>query len=131
SQADLNKALNAVHDAFFTDLKKTLHLFCLGTGSIGSTLFKQSHPHAHFLEAQNGIQIRLVGLSNTRKMLLNRDGISLENWEQELNEQGGAADLPEFIRQMKAMNLPNGVFADNTASSEPVKFYSDIFQSNI
>src|SRR5690606_32577986 len=38
---DLSKALNAVHDAFFAELKKTLHVFCVGTGNIGSTLFDQ------------------------------------------------------------------------------------------
>ena len=130
-QADLNKALNAVHDAFFTDLNKTLHLFCLGTGNIGSTLFRQLREHARFLEAHNGLQVRLVGLSNTRKMLLRKEGISLADWEEELNNFGKKADLGKFVNNMKAMNLPNGVFADNTASQEPIHFYEEIFKSNI
>ena len=41
SKHDLAKALNAVHDAFFIQLNKTLHAFCLGTGNIGTTLFRQ------------------------------------------------------------------------------------------
>ncbi|MGZ3766254.1 MAG: aspartate kinase, partial [Mucilaginibacter sp.] len=41
SRHDLAKALNAVHDAFFVQLNKTLHAFCLGTGNIGTTLFNQ------------------------------------------------------------------------------------------
>src|SRR6201996_350965 len=36
---DLAKALNAVHDAFFIQLTKTLHAFCLGTGTTGQPLF--------------------------------------------------------------------------------------------
>jgi bifunctional aspartokinase / homoserine dehydrogenase 1 len=32
---------------------------------------------------------------------------------------------------MKAMNLPNCVFIDTTASQQPVEFYEDIFKSNI
>jgi len=32
---------------------------------------------------------------------------------------------------MKAMNLPNCVFIDNTASKLPATYYLDIFKSNI
>jgi aspartokinase/homoserine dehydrogenase 1 len=49
SEYDLAKALNAVHDAFFVDLYKTLHAFCLGTGNIGKTLFSQLNAHTEFL----------------------------------------------------------------------------------
>src|SRR5690606_38497975 len=55
SRHDLAKALNAVHDAFYTDLKKTLNVFCLGTGNIGRTLFRQIGEHRDFLQKQNGI----------------------------------------------------------------------------
>jgi aspartokinase/homoserine dehydrogenase 1 len=64
-------------------------------------------------------------------MLLNPNGIDLNNWEQELNEQDTPASLPEFIKKMRAMNLPNCVFVDNTASQNPVDFYLDILQSSI
>src|SRR5690606_30774331 len=37
NKEDLAKALNAVHDAFFAELQKTLHVFNLGTGNIGAT----------------------------------------------------------------------------------------------
>ena len=66
SRVDLAKALNAVHDAFYTDLKKTLNVFCLGTGNIGKTLFKQLRDHSDFLQRQNGILVKVVGISNTR-----------------------------------------------------------------
>ncbi|RZL16993.1 MAG: bifunctional aspartate kinase/homoserine dehydrogenase I, partial [Pedobacter sp.] len=36
-----------------------------------------------------------------------------------------------FIKKMRAMNLPNCVFVDNTASQNPVDFYLDILQSSI
>ena len=93
SREDLNKGLNAVHDAFFVELNKTLHVFCLGTGNIGSTLFKQVLEHKDFLQKHNGIQIKVVGISNTRKMMFNENGITLENWENDLLEQGETAEL--------------------------------------
>lgn len=131
SREDLNKGLNAVHDAFFVGLNKTLHVFCLGTGNIGTTLFRQLLQHKDFLQQHNGIQIRVVGISNTRKMIFNEEGISLENWQDTLQENGEQADLAGFVMKMKAMNLPNCVFADNTASLRPIEYYHEIFSSNI
>jgi aspartokinase/homoserine dehydrogenase 1 len=131
SARDLAKALNAVHDGFFTQLTKTLHAFCLGTGNIGQTLFKQLNAHSAYLQEHNGIQVKIAGISNTRKMIFNTDGISLDNWEEELQASHETADLQEFVARMKSMNLPNCVFIDNTASPKPVEVYEQVFKSNI
>ena len=131
SATDLAKALNAVHDAFFVQLTKTLHAFCLGTGNIGKTLFNQLNAHREFLQENNGIQVKIVGISNTRKMAFNADGLSLDNWEEELQESKHTADLQTFIHHMKEMNLPNCVFIDNTASLAPISFYEEVFKSNV
>jgi len=131
SAHNLAKALNAVHDGFFTQLTKTLHAFCLGTGNIGQTLFKQLNAHSAYLQEHNGIQVKIAGISNTRKMIFNADGISLDSWQDELQSSDEAADLKEFVARMKSMNLPNCVFIDNTASPKPVAFYEEVFKSNI
>jgi aspartokinase/homoserine dehydrogenase 1 len=131
SSIDLSKALNAVHDAFFIELTKTLHAFCLGTGNIGKTLFNQLNAHRDFLQKNNGIQVKIVGISNTRKMVFNADGLPLNSWEDKLQQSTHTADLHEFIAKMKEMNLPNCVFVDNTASPKPIAFYEDVFKSNI
>ncbi len=72
-----------------------------------------------------------MGISNTRKMLLSSNGISLENWQERLDLDGEQADLALFVSKMKAMNLPNCVFVDNTASPQPVPFYQGVFESSI
>jgi aspartokinase/homoserine dehydrogenase 1 len=128
---DLAKALNAVHDGFFVQLTKTLHAFCLGTGNIGQTLFKQLNAHSAYLQEHNGIQVKIAGISNTRKMLFDTDGISLDNWQEELQASGQQADLNEFVANMISMNLPNCVFIDNTASPKPVEVYEEVFKANI
>ncbi|MFA4978258.1 MAG: bifunctional aspartate kinase/homoserine dehydrogenase I [Sphingobacterium sp.] len=128
---DLAKALNAVHDAFFAELKKTLHVFNIGTGNIGATLFKQLENQHDFLLDKNDIEIKVVGISNSRKMLFNTEGVDLNNWSDELAKNGTESDLALFIDRMKALNLPNCVFIDNTASKLPATYYEDIFKSNI
>jgi aspartokinase/homoserine dehydrogenase 1 len=70
SKPDLSKAINAVHDAFYANLNKTLHIFCLGTGNIGKTLFKQLLVQMPFLAKNNDLQVKIMGISNTRKMYL-------------------------------------------------------------
>jgi aspartokinase/homoserine dehydrogenase 1 len=131
SKTDLSKAVNAVHDAFYADLKKTLNVFCLGTGNIGKTLFQQLQHQMPFLAKNNDLQVKVMGVSNTRKMYLDAEGIDLSNWENALEEKGEKADLAEFIQKMKAMNLANCVFVDNTASHNPIQHYLDVLQSSI
>ncbi|WP_353125677.1 bifunctional aspartate kinase/homoserine dehydrogenase I [Parapedobacter pyrenivorans] len=131
SQSDLSKALNAVHDAFFAQLNKTLHVFNVGTGNIGSTLFRQIREQHGFLLDHNDIEIKIVGIGNSRKMLFNSDGIALGDWKEQLQQSGEQADLASFVSRMKLMNLPNCVFVDNTASEHPIRYYEEIFQSNI
>lgn len=126
----LTKALNAVHDAFFAELQKTLHVFVVGVGNIGKELLRQIKEHHNYLVEKNLINIKIVGLSNSRKMLIDPEGIALTAWENRLDE-GESADLKVFVAQMKALNLPNCVFVDNTATPVPSTYYKEIFESNI
>jgi aspartokinase/homoserine dehydrogenase 1 len=129
--SDLSKALNAVHDAFFAELQKTLNVFMVGVGNIGKELLSQIKGHAAFLAKKNLINIKILGLSNSRKMLVDVEGIDLSNWQEQLEQSSAKANLEEFIGQMKALNLPNCVFIDNTASPYPSKFYKQAFEANI
>lgn len=130
-KSDLSKAVNAVHDAFYTDLNKTLHVFCVGTGNIGKTLFNQLQVQKPFLEKNNDLQVKVMGICNTRKMMVSPSEIDLAYWEENLNKNGEQANLMEFVAQMKALNLPNCIFVDNTASPSPVPLYQLIFESSI
>jgi len=128
---DLSKALNGVHDAFFSELNKTLNVFCLGTGNIGRTLFKQIQNQYSFLLENNDLEIKVIGISNSRLQWIDPQGIPLSDWEDALLERGEKADLGSFIAAMKAHNLPNCVLIDNTASSLPTRYYLEAFASNI
>jgi aspartokinase/homoserine dehydrogenase 1 len=48
-----------------------------------------------------------------------------------LNNDGETANLNQFVIQIKALNLPNCVFVDNTASEAPIAYYQQIFESSI
>ncbi len=131
SKSDLSKAVNAVHDAFYTTLHKTLNVFCVGTGNIGRTLFDQLQQQMAFLAENNDLQVKVRGICNTRKMLFEENGIDLSSWENRLHEKGEEASLETFLTRMKGMNLANSVFVDNTASELPIQWYKSIFESSI
>jgi aspartokinase/homoserine dehydrogenase 1 len=131
SKSDLSKGLNAVHDAFYSELRKTLHVFCLGTGNIGKTLFNQLRKQMPFLASNNDLEVKVMGISNTRQMVFSDMGLDLGQWEAVLQNDAQPADLAQFIKHMKAMNLPNCVFVDNTASPAPVDYYTQILESSI
>jgi aspartokinase/homoserine dehydrogenase 1 len=129
--ADLTKGLNTVHDAFFAELQKTLHVFVVGVGNIGKELLKQINDHHGYLVKNNLLNIKIVGLTNSRKMLIDAEGLDLNRWENALEEKGETADLAKFVEQMKVLNLPNCVFVDNTASPYPSTFYKQVFEANV
>jgi aspartokinase/homoserine dehydrogenase 1 len=130
SAADETKALNAIHEAFFLSDTKTLHLFIVGTGLIGSTLLKQMESQAAFLKEKRKLEIKIAGLANSRKMAFSEDGIELENWKIAL-ESSDPFSMPRFLEHMKTLNLPNSIFIDNTASAEIAGFYEQILDASV
>ncbi|GAA4304943.1 bifunctional aspartate kinase/homoserine dehydrogenase I [Compostibacter hankyongensis] len=128
---DLAKALNLVHEAFFLSRIKTLNVFYLGVGNIGKTLLRQVKDHEAYLLEHNALRINMVAITNTRQMLFREAGIPLQQWERLMQEGGEPADLEQFISRMKAMNLPNSVFIDNSASADVVNHYASLFAASI
>jgi aspartokinase/homoserine dehydrogenase 1 len=124
------KALNAIHEAFFLSDTKTLHLYMVGVGLIGGTLLKQVESQAEFLREKRNLEIKVVGLANSRRMALTENGISLENWKDAL-DAGEPFSMLRFTEQMKAFNLPNAIFVDNTASGDVAGFYDQILDASI
>ncbi|QYN51514.1 MULTISPECIES: bifunctional aspartate kinase/homoserine dehydrogenase I [Apibacter] len=127
---NISKALNAVHDAFFTQLTKTLHVFSVGTGNIGATLLRQIDAQSDFLRENNGIEVKINGIANSRKMIIDEEGIDLTQWQEKINK-GETSNLDEFIQKIKLLNLSNCIFVDNTASPITGTYYKELFESNV
>jgi bifunctional aspartokinase / homoserine dehydrogenase 1 len=130
-KADLSKAMNSVHDSMFLSPVKTLNVFCCGLGNIGSTLLKQIESHYEFLEEKRQVKINLAGICNSKRMYLNRDGISPAHWKQLFDEEGKQGHVEQFIEHAVALNLPNSVFIDNTGSPQVAALYTSLFEESI
>ncbi len=124
-QKDEVPALNAIHNAFFAK-KIRVNLFQFGVGLIGSTLLEQIKANYAYLLENHALDLRVVGLSNSRKMLIEKDGIDLNDWRNALNNSAVKTDLPALLSEIKKLNLDNNVFVDCTASTEVAAQYEHL-----
>ncbi len=131
-KTDENKALNAMHEAFFLSETKTLHVFMVGVGLIGGTLIEQIRSQSQKLKKEQALEIKIIGLSNSRKMLFDANGIDLENWQDHLeNKSEPLESLSHYIQRMTSLNLQNSIFLDNTASNDVASHYERILNESI
>ncbi|WP_149276350.1 bifunctional aspartate kinase/homoserine dehydrogenase I [Pareuzebyella sediminis] len=121
-QNDVKKALNSLHEEFFEENVKQLNLFVMGVGNVGSKFLAQLQQQRSFLKENLKLNLRVIGISNSRTMVFDEGGISLKNWEELLSE-GQKADKAEFFEIVKRLNYRNSIFVDNTASAEVASTY--------
>lgn len=131
SQKDEVKALNALHDGFFLSESNQLHLFIVGVGLIGKALITQIAKQSEYLKTQKGIELKIIGISNSKKMLFQENGINLYRWKEDLEHSADASNIENFVKKMNDLNLPNSIFVDNTASLEVAAQYSYILENSI
>ncbi len=128
---NLKKSLNSIHEEFFLADIKTVNLFIVGIGLVGSTLLEQIDKQKKYFLKNNLIKLRLVGITNSRKYIFNKNGIDSSNWKKILEEKGKKADISKFIDKMKNLNMRNSIFVDNTATKIIPNYYEDILNSSI
>lgn len=129
-KVDLNKALNVLHETFFLSLMKRINLFIVGTGNVGREFLDQLKRQFSFLKEQYYLNLKIIGVANSRKMVFEKDGIPLSKWE-EYMDGGDRFDKALFLDQMIALNYRNSIFIDITASSEIAALYKQVLEASI
>ncbi len=127
---DVKKALNALHEEFFEENIKQLNLFVMGVGNVGGKFLNQIKQQKNYLKENLKLNVRVIGMSNSRNMVFDEDGISLKNWETVLAE-GEKADKSKFFKEVNRLNYRNSIFVDNTASDEVSSTYKSYLANSI
>jgi aspartokinase/homoserine dehydrogenase 1 len=127
----LRKALNSIHDSFFLSEYKMLNLFLVGIGTVGKKLLEQIRNQQATLMEQNSLKLRVVGIANSKKILLDRQGLNLDTCIRELKEKGEDSSPRHLCDEILQMNIFNSVFIDCTASPEIAEIYSELLKNNI
>lgn len=130
-QADIAKALNALHEAFFLSDRKLLNIYLVGTGLIGNTLINMVKDQFGKLAKENSLEVNVVAVANSKRMLFSEEGLSLGTCIRDMKEGGEPMEMPDFVRRMISQNKPNSIFVDCTSSESVTDYYIDILEASI
>ncbi|BBA29514.1 bifunctional aspartate kinase/homoserine dehydrogenase I [Prevotella melaninogenica] len=128
--SDLRKSLNVLHDSFFLSEYKVLNLFICGIGTVGGKLIEQIKSQYEELKQNSNLKLNVVGIASSKNAIFNRDGLNLDNYQEELKES--EPSNPEHLRDViLKMNIFNSVFVDCTASKDVAALYQSLLENNI
>ncbi len=130
AKEDERRALCAIHEALFYPEMRTINVFLIGSGLIGSTLLKQIKETKSILQSR-GFRLNISGIANQKNMLVSEEGIDADHWEKALEGAMETSNLDLFIDRMKACQLPHIVCVDCTASSEVAARYGDMLKHGL
>jgi len=129
-EEDAKRALRALHSSFFLS-NQTLSVGLFGPGNIGGTLLAQIASEAKRLNDEFGVDIRIRAIANSKKMLLDEQGIDLANWKKQLDKKGIDLDVAKMAKHVSATYFPHAVLIDCTSSSDLPPNYVDWIERGI
>ncbi|MBS4044125.1 MAG: bifunctional aspartate kinase/homoserine dehydrogenase I [Chitinophagaceae bacterium] len=127
---DVKKALNVLHEAFFETSYKQINIFIVGLGNVGAKLIAQLQQQQEYLQTKMQLQLRVLGIANSKKMYFDDEGIDLNNYQNHLQE-GDAMDIKNFATIIQNKNARNSVFVDVTANENIALHYELFLQKSI
>ena len=130
-ETNTKKALNALHEIFFEDNLKDIHLFITGVGNVGGFLIDQIKNQKQFIAKNLKINLKVLGISNSRKMIISNSEINLNNWIEQLNKSTINANSNVFQQKILELNLRNSLFIDNTASDLIPNTYGEYLKNGV
>ena len=128
---NVSKAINTLHESFFEAQIKELNLFVTGVGNVGSKLLEQIEKQTEYLIENLRLKIRVIAISNSKKMILGTEAMDLSRWKSELDKSDTKANTDLFFEHAKKLNLRNSIFVDNTASELIAKEYARYLNNSI
>ncbi|MDR2520764.1 MAG: bifunctional aspartate kinase/homoserine dehydrogenase I [Bacteroidales bacterium OttesenSCG-928-I14] len=127
----LHKALNSIHDSFFLSEYKVLNLFIIGIGTVGKKLLEQIRIQKTTLMEQNSLNLRVIGIANSKKCLFCIKGLNLNTCVSDLNKNGVNSSANYLLKRILELNIFNSVFIDCTASKDIATLYLSLLKNNI
>jgi bifunctional aspartokinase / homoserine dehydrogenase 1 len=128
---DLQKAMNALHDHLFLSRQKTLNIFLLGPGLVGSALLELLREQEEFARSSLRTKFRVVGIANSRRMVFDDRGIDLCHWRTLLSSSSTPSDLRAFTAYVRQLNAANSIVIDCTGREPAVRQYLELLESSV
>ena len=128
---DTREAVRTVHAAFNFSFE-TVNILVLGVGVVGGNLLQQIAQQQSKLRESMGIELRVVGIANSRQCLFDETGLDLGNWKEALDARAvadGYADLHPTLDRMRRLGAP--VLVDCTAADGMEALYHAAFARGV
>lgn len=122
-QRKCTDAMKVSHQNFFSH-KPTIDVFLVGCGVVGSELIAQIARQQQQLKAQN-IDLNVYGIANSKGMVLDHNGIDLDNWQQALEQTPVAVNAENIKAFVRDNHLINPVLVDSTSNEALAMSYVD------
>jgi len=130
SKTDEERALNSLHNAFFTK-RRVLNLIVAGKGLIGTELIAQLKATRQVFLNEKGVELRVISILDSKKMLFEPDGIHLPSWKESLVHSTISSNIHQLLKLIKTNNIINTVFIDCTASEQISDAYLQLMENRI
>ncbi|MBW2524924.1 MAG: bifunctional aspartate kinase/homoserine dehydrogenase I [Deltaproteobacteria bacterium] len=127
--ADTKRAVRICHQFFF-DTDQHVDLFVVGVGAVGAVLLDQIRGQQPAL-AEQGVQVRVLGMASSKRMLLAESGLDLDDWRGALDRSETAFDLGELLAFVGRTRPLNPVFVDCTSDPDLAGAYLRVFEAGM
>ncbi|MGB5446300.1 MAG: bifunctional aspartate kinase/homoserine dehydrogenase I [Psychromonas sp.] len=117
------EAVIACHQSFFGSVQY-IDMFLIGSGGVGGALVDQVHRQQEYLSERN-INIRVCGIANSKRMLINDQGIDLSNWRSLLADARDTFSLSTMQSVVNDSHIINPVIVDCTSNDAIAARYVD------
>jgi aspartokinase/homoserine dehydrogenase 1 len=114
-------AMKVSHQNFFTH-KPTIDVFLVGCGVVGSELIAQIARQQPKLKEQN-ISLKVYGITNSKGMVFNKEGIDLDNWQAEMAKTATPVNVENIKAFVRENHLINPVLVDSTSNESLAMSY--------
>ncbi len=128
SSSDAEAAIRTIHNEFFDKRSgKDINLFIAGFGTVGRALVDIIAKNRDKIAARTGRRLHVCGLSNSRRFIIDKHGLDLNDIKTQLDNGISSADEAYFT-QLATFSLENSVFVDCTASADIAFKYMNLFK---
>lgn len=97
---DSVRALKTVHAEFYSQ-GTPMGVGLVGPGLVGATLLKQLKSQIPQLRGTGGVDMRVLGIATSTRMLLSDTPIDLDSWEERFEKEAVDCDLARFGEHIK------------------------------
>lgn len=152
----VNDAIRAIHKEFFSKHSKRINLFIAGYGTVSKALVEILQEKKEYLSEKLGKELIICGLCNSKKYIVNRNGLNPATVGEELLREGelvqgenatgqnpakgeghdgatikGLNINNKFLHVIGTLKLSNSVFIDCTADKDIAGSYIDLFRNKL